>query len=408
MTDTERHEETGAETHGETTHDVDAGLERPTEAPTLDVDAGLEALKTAELRDQIEQQNQADAAADALEVLDDAAHLASGAATLLEAELAETLGDAVESSEATDEHRAQWTQDVVSAVEASNKFSDEGRFFARIANQLVEIRQATRIAQAINQHYPTFLQDLRAQGDPEVEIEALFGRARAGATAIFSLIDAMIRTLERCDPPGQRARGAGAQATGMSGPIGPASRSGPQPPANLAAPAVQTQPLRGVPRHLRGNPPDTEYPEPPVDPVRAKVVEVQRKLEAERAAKAEQSGRGGIAPAVGRVAPTIKTVKRKTSGPVANREVVVERDAATSLILVSRNLLEDLRRRSRAVSRERIGRYCQSVRRLADGGRVSEKLGRFAAEVEQHQNPKNVAKLASFFLAEIKRGPQAQ
>lgn len=385
MTDTDR--PTSDETHG----------------PTLDVDQGLEKLQTAELVEQIEQQDAADAAADAFEVLDDASALASSAGEL-EAELEAALGETGD-LEASDEERSNWQAEVIEAAQRAESYSDEGRFFARIANQLVEIRQATRIAQAINQHYPTFLQDRRASGEAEHDIEALFDRARAGTNAVFSLLAATIRTLEQCDPPGLRGPVSTASVPSHAAAAPPAAvvqRRGPQPPANRPAAVQQTAPLRGVPPHLAGDAPDDTIPEARVDPVRARVVAVQRQLEERRQQQQQVSTRGGVAPHVGRVAPRPQVQQRKRSGPIAGRVVQGERDPATALILASRQLLEDLRRRARNVERERITRYCKSVERLAQSGRISERLGTFAVQVQNHQNAKNVAKLASFFLAEMK------
>lgn len=378
MTDTDRER---GETHG----------------PTLDVAQGLANLKTAELIQQIEQQTAAEAAAEAMEVLDDAGELADDASEL-EAQLEAALGDA--HVNATDNDRvaltADWQTSIIGIVEGSYKYSVEGRFFARIANQLVDIRHATRIGQGINQFYPTFLGDQRTKGTPQLEIEALFDRARAGANAVFSLLAATIRTLDHCDPPGLRGL-TPHQAPSSSTPMPVAARRGPLPPANGPAVLVQTPPLRGVPPHLEGNLFQSELPPSRPDPVRERVVRVQQRLEDKR-----KQGSIGVAPHVGRVAPRAEVRRRKLSGPIADRQINVERDPATALILASRSLLEDLRRRGRSVERERITRYCQSVVSLADAGRVSEQLGKFAQEVATHQNSKNVAKLATFFLADIK------
>lgn len=382
--------------------DSDQSVE--THGPALDVDQGLAKLKTAELAEQLEQQDAADAAADALEVLDDATALAAGAAEL-EAELELTEAAQGEDYEPTDSERADWQQDLIDAIEASHKFSDEGRFFSRIANQLVEIRQATRVGQAINQHYPDFLQERRAAGEPELEIEALFDRARAGAGAVFSLINATIRTLEQCDPPGLRGPAQSAVPVPRHAPPPASLRNEardrrPMAPANRPEPVSEAPGPRGVPSH------ETEDAAPQIDPVRQKVVAVQRQLEEQRQQQARSGARGGVAPHVGRVAPRPEVTRRKMSGPVGQREIVVPRDPSASVIMAARQLLDDLRRRARTVSRERITRFCHSVERLATEGKVSPKLGRFAGEVQLHQNAKNVAKLASFFLADMKgRGP---
>lgn len=366
MTDTDTQ---GVETHG----------------PALDVEHGLEQLKTADLATQLELQDAADAAADARETLDDAGEL-SEAASKLEQELTETLG-APSIEAASPEERSQWQQAVMHGIHRAEDFSEEGRFFARIASQLVEIRQATRIAQTVNQHFPGFLQEQRAAGQPELEIEALFDRARACSSAVFSLLHASIRTLEQCDPPGTRGVAATAAPAQAQQTVPASTVRRPQPPANLPAPVVQSAP-RSSSHSL--------------DPqsVRERVVAVQHKLEAER--RAQASGRAGVAPHVGRVAPRPESVRRKMSGPVDGRAVAGRRDPGTALILASRQLLEDLRRRNRSVERERVTRYCESVVRLHEEGRISERLALFAGEVNLRQNPKNVAKLASFFLQEMK------
>lgn len=168
--------------------------------------------------------------------------------------------------------------------------------------------------------------------------------------------------------------------------MAPANR----PPA--PKPAVGPAP---IPEQLRTRAPESD--------ARQRVVEAQKRQEAERKRNLQKKGGATINPAKNRIAPQTQNLiaRNRASGPVDAR-MDVQRDQHTGLLSEARRLMAELRRSRHNIDRSRITRFCESMVRLGNEGKVSDKLHAFARQVLQHQNAGNVVKLAAYFIGEQK------
>lgn len=365
-----------------------------TQGQTVEGPALTETPQAAMLR-QMEEEDAKDRDREALEAVEQAGELNAEAE-----QLAGELND-----DHTNEAPPDPTSALIEGFTKSTSFAEEGRFFARMTTQLVEIRHATRIAQVILRHQPDYLVTADAE-----EIKALFARARVGAAAVFSLLNAAFQTIERAQGVASAGAPEVAEATDVDAPETPISDDS---PASVTQEDVRAAKAGGPPDlpvvwdHARSvRPPSNAEPVPSAsapgnETPRQKVVRIQLEQERARKAAAAERAKGKLAPKAGRIAPPLPH-REKPHGPVTGRREQPARDPIASLRVAAQGLLNDLRRQSHPVQRERITRFCEAIGRLADEGKLTVRLGNFAKSVLEHPNPKNVVKLAAFYLDQVK------
>lgn len=286
------------------------------------------------------------------------------------------------SLELTQEEEQARAARLINELDKASRYEQQEQFFPRFDSQWVVIRHATRVAQSINAIDPDFLSRARASGQPQVEIENLFGRARAACAAVFSLVNAAIGNMEKAEPVEQvRARRGSQNAKERTEQL-----------LQNAAGARQPQRPQAVAPHHAAQAPlaQPSRPTAPPDPMRQKVLDAQRRQEAQRQRDRERRANTSQEP---RVAPQLRRQAAADAPHDDDRAKLVQR--ATTITREANAILQDLRGRKGTISKDRVDRFCGSILRLAEAGLVPEQLSDFAKNVKLHQNAKNVAKLAT-------------